>query len=262
MHVPDIIQQAVSGALKFSFIESTITATGRGTLSSQKGTGRSEAMHGRFRYVFQPRTTLQPAWLPPNGYLHGEVGCDDIEFSIKGTERGGAQWFAKVPALRQVDDVPGKVMIEADVDEWWCTDSRSVTTSFVRGVVPGTRLYPGGFLKAGRARGASVNVRNVTIEFRDHDGYTEIIAQSSSVVLPSDFVDNAASALGSVTGNPVQLVYKEEHVDNQRRMCVRSLDKALLAVGVDVDEAAGFWHRYREALLQRLESMSAGPAFG
>lgn len=262
MHVPDIIQQAVAGALKFNFIESTITASGSGTLSSQKGTGQSEAVPGRFRYVFHPRTALQPAWLAPGGYLDGDARGDGIEFSIKGTERGGAQWFAKVPALRQVNDVPGEVVIEADVDEWWCTDSRSVKTSFVRGVVPGTHLYPTGFLNAGRTRGASVDLRNVTIEFRDHDGYTEILAQSSAVALPSDFVDNAVSALGSVIGDHVQLVYKEEHVDNRRRMCVRSLDKALLAVGVDVDEAAGFWHRYREQLLQRMESVSARPAFG
>lgn len=254
MHVPEIIQQAVAGALKFSFIESTITALGSGTLSSQKGTGSSEALHGRFRYVFHPRTSLQPAWLEPQGYLDPGARAADIEFSIKGTERGGAQWFAKTPGLRQVTEVPGRMAIEADVEEWWCTDARSVKTPFVRGIVPGTRLYPVDFRKTGGARGsgATVDIRNMKIEFRDHGNYTEILAQGSGGAFPPGFLDEVVSALGSVNGRPVQLVYKEEHIDNQRRMCLRSLDRSLPAVG-DADEGAGFWQRYREHLLQRLE---------
>lgn len=264
MHVPEIIQQAVSGILKFQFIESTITASCRGTLSSQKGTGLSESRQGGFRYVFHPRTPLQPVWVQPGGYLDPLAPSPDVEFTINGTERGGAQWSAKVPALLPQDDVPGKLVIEADVDEWWCNDSRSVSSSFVRGIVPGARLYPVNDAIAGGAHRnrASVCLRGVTVEFRDHGSYTEIFAQSSASVLPSDFVDDAVSVLGGLVGVNAQLVYKEEHIDRRRRMCVRSLAHAPVSPGIGAPEARGFWNRYREQLSLRLESVSASRLSG
>ena len=251
MLVPEVIQHAVAGNMNFNFIETTITASVAGTLSTQKGKGHAHPDDGHFNYKFIPRGPLQHDWLKTGGYL--AAMRKDVRFCIKGTERNSARWAARTDSLRLVRNGSGFV-VRGVVKEWCSVDSRAVSSSFMRAIVPGKHLYPAKTSPAGgaNARSASVRVDEIQVEFRDYGNYTEIFAQDNGR-LPGGLADKVVDALAGVLGRRMELVYKEEHVGDRRHVCVRQapFDNGHHQASQDrlvTGDYAKFWEHYSERL--------------
>ena len=259
MLVPEVIKHAVAGNLHFNFIETTITARNQGNLSSVKGRGHARPDDGHFQYKFIPRGPMLKEWTGPDGYLQQDRADSGIEFSINGTERDSAHWSATADSLRLAHSSSGMV-VRGNVREWCSFDSRAVSASFIRAIVPGQYLYPvkSQLIAGTRARHASVNVDDMRVEFRDYGHYTEIFAQDSGE-LPRGLADKAVEALAGVLKRPVELVYKEEHFNEQRHVCVRQANPQLplQAEGGEstkVDNYGAFWNRYSVELSRLCET--------
>lgn len=256
MLVPEVIKHAVAGNLHFNFIETTITAKNQGNLSSLKGRGHARPDDGHFHYKFIPRCPLMKEWTDPSGFLQQDPLESGIRFSIKGTERDSAHWSAKADSLRLARSSSG-IVIRGNVREWCSFDTRAVGASFMRAIVPGKNLYPvsSQTVAGTRARHASVDVDDMRVEFRDYGQYTEIFAQDSGE-LPRGLADKAVDALAGVLKQPVELVYKEEHFNAQRHVCVRQANPQTHCPTEDgestaVENYGAFWNRY-SAELSRL----------
>ena len=260
MLIPELIQRAIAGQLRFDFIEATVTALDGPVLSSMKGRGHADPADSSFQFHFLPRGPFVDAWTRDGGYLDAESDC---RFVIAGVERGSATWTAQTTAFRRISGVQGPALV-ARTGEWSRTDERSVHSSFMRLVIPGRHLYPTTVrhLAGGDARTASVSLDGVDVSFRDHRQYTEICATGTGE-LADHFPACVVYAFAHVLGYPVSWVYKEWHKDRRRQMTVRLADAPVYAPAATDSFADISGRRYRDFWADYasiLESTVAAPA--
>ncbi len=253
MLVTDIVQRAVSGRLRFDFIESTITAMNGGGLSSQKGRAHCDPGDGCFLYHFQPRGSFRDEWIGEGGYFNIDEPSA-VLFNLAGVERSSSTWIANDVQLRLARGSNG-LAVHGHVHEWTRIDERSVQSSFTRVIVPGHFLYPTTVRHAAghHTRGAIVSVDTLRLEFRDYGDYTEISAINTAE-LPENFAECAVSALARVLDRPLAWVYRERHSNRHRIITVQHREPAMNA-GAQSDAAGtplpgynAFWNSYSEEL--------------
>lgn len=254
MLVTDIVRRAVSGSMRFDFIESTVTVVDGGVLSSQKGRAHCDPGDDTFLYHFQPRGAFREDWTRAGGYFDSESRQDPVSFNVTGVERSSAAWHAANVQLRLVHGAAGAVA-HGRVQEWSRVDQHSVRSAFSRVIVPGHFLYPDTIRHAAglHTRGAAVSVGGVRVEFRDYGHYTEISAINATE-LPERFPEYAVLALERVLQKPLSWVYKERHMNSQRIMSVQQIAQAASAVldphatQATMITSREFWSSYSEEL--------------
>lgn len=256
MFVIDIVQRAVSGSMRFDFVESTITIADGGVLSSQNGRAHCDPGDDTFLYHFQPRGAFREDWIRNGGYFDNGSRQDSVSFSVTGVDRSSASWHAQNVQLRLVHGTAGPIA-HGRVQAWSRVDRHSVQSAFSRVIVPGHFLYPVTIRATGMQRSAVVSVGEIRVEFRDYGNYTEISAISATT-LPERFPECAVLALERVTGKPLSWVYKERHVDRCRTMTVQQISQAAsAALDPHATEASAgtsreFWTSYAEELASLL----------
>lgn len=258
MLVTDIVRRSVAGNLRFDFIESTITASSGRVLSSQKGRAQADPVDGCFIYHFQPRGTFRDDWINAGGYFdrasHPPESDAAVVFNLSGVERNSATWTARAVELRMTRGAEG-MAVHGRVKEWTRVDEHSMSSSYMRVIVPGEHLYPTTVRHAPgyHTRGAAVAIDAARVEFRDYGGYTEISAINASE-LPERFPEHAVAALARVLERPLDWVCKEQHRNRRRIVTVQR--PAALPAANPASDAAGtsamsyhdFWQAYADEL--------------
>lgn len=258
MLIPEIIQRAVGGQLKFDFIESSITALAGDSLSTIGGRARADSADGCFHFHFISRGPLPEEW---PGLLEpaADAGGGAPRFRLEGIERGSAGWSGSTSVLRLTSTAAG-TSIHGQVREWSRSDARAVHLSFERVVVAGRLNYPA---RSSGARGrqvrtAAISCARMDVNFRCYGNYTEISATSDTGCVPPGFAECATAALAECLQQPVEWVYREHHSDSRRNITVRAAQSAArFDAGVQQACARGygeFWDAYTRKLSTRLNA--------
>lgn len=215
MLVPELIRRAVNGELRFDFIESAISVSEAGSLSTLKGQARSEPAHDCFHYHFTPRAPLDAE------QAERLSGGPKRQFHVAGTERNSASWTGKADELRIVEGMQGAA-IHASVPEWTREDARSMNASFSRIVIAGHYAFPAVVRKtaSGTDVHASASCQGIRLDFRNHGHYTEICA-CGHAPFPDHLADAIAASLCEMLDQAVRWIYRERHLDSQRHISVR-----------------------------------------